>query len=79
MHLPVLGEPYVSNTLSLVGVDGYLVLPQVDGLGDGAMIEVPGEDLDFLRTTSFGLLQVTITGGSSFVVNVLVATVCGMF
>jgi hypothetical protein len=30
----------------------------VDGLGDGAMIEAPHEDLDFLRTTSFGLLQV---------------------
>lgn len=30
----------------------------VDGLGDGAMIEAEGEDLDFLRTTSFGLLQV---------------------
>jgi (E)-4-hydroxy-3-methylbut-2-enyl-diphosphate synthase len=29
----------------------------VDGLGDGAMIEADGEDLDFLRTTSFGLLQ----------------------
>ncbi|WIA43938.1 hypothetical protein OEZ86_010335 [Tetradesmus obliquus] len=29
----------------------------VDGLGDGAMIEAEGEDLDFLRTTSFGLLQ----------------------
>jgi hypothetical protein len=30
----------------------------VDGLGDGALIEAPHEDLDFLRTTSFGLLQV---------------------
>jgi hypothetical protein len=30
----------------------------VDGLGDGAIIEAEGEDLDFLRTTSFGLLQV---------------------
>jgi hypothetical protein len=30
----------------------------VDGLGDGALIEAEGEDLDFLRTTSFGLLQV---------------------
>ncbi|KAG1675454.1 hypothetical protein FOA52_001753 [Chlamydomonas sp. UWO 241] len=29
----------------------------VDGLGDGALIEAPAEDLDFLRTTSFGLLQ----------------------
>ena len=30
---------------------------QVDGLGDGAMVECPGEDTDFLRTTAFGLLQ----------------------
>jgi (E)-4-hydroxy-3-methylbut-2-enyl-diphosphate synthase len=29
----------------------------VDGLGDGVMIEAEGADLDFLRTTSFGLLQ----------------------
>lgn len=29
----------------------------VDGLGDGVMLEVPAEDPDFLRTTSFGLLQ----------------------
>jgi (E)-4-hydroxy-3-methylbut-2-enyl-diphosphate synthase len=29
----------------------------VDGLGDGVMIEAQGADLDFLRTTSFGLLQ----------------------
>lgn len=30
---------------------------QVDGYGDGLVIECPSEDLDFLRTTSFGLLQ----------------------
>jgi len=29
----------------------------VDGLGDGVLIEARGMDLDFLRTTSFGLLQ----------------------
>lgn len=29
----------------------------VDGLGQGLTIECPSEDLDFLRTTSFGLLQ----------------------
>lgn len=29
----------------------------VDGLGDGAMIEAPHEDLEFVRLTSFGLLQ----------------------
>jgi (E)-4-hydroxy-3-methylbut-2-enyl-diphosphate synthase len=35
----------------------------VDGLGDGAIIEAEGEDLDFLRTTSFGLLQVCLVQG----------------
>ncbi|GIL84782.1 hypothetical protein Vretimale_14432 [Volvox reticuliferus] len=44
-------DEIVINTGSLVG--GLLV----DGLGDGALIECPGEDLDFLRTTAFGLLQ----------------------
>jgi (E)-4-hydroxy-3-methylbut-2-enyl-diphosphate synthase len=29
----------------------------VDGLGDGLAVECATEDLDFLRTTSFGLLQ----------------------
>lgn len=29
----------------------------VDGLGDGVLIDAPHEDLDFLRTLSFGLLQ----------------------
>jgi hypothetical protein len=38
----------------------------VDGLGDGAMIEAEGEDLDFLRTTSFGLLQVCLCGFPGF-------------
>ena len=29
----------------------------VDGLGDGVLLECPSEDAEFLRTTSFGLLQ----------------------
>ncbi|KXZ49849.1 hypothetical protein GPECTOR_19g300 [Gonium pectorale] len=44
-------DEIVITTGSLVG--GLLV----DGLGDGAVIECPGEDVDFLRTTAFGLLQ----------------------
>ncbi|KAG2452668.1 hypothetical protein HYH02_002901 [Chlamydomonas schloesseri] len=44
-------DEIVITTGSLVG--GLLV----DGLGDGAMVECPGEDTDFLRTTAFGLLQ----------------------
>lgn len=29
----------------------------VDGLGDGVMLEAADHDFDFLRTTSFGMLQ----------------------
>lgn len=29
-----------------------------DGLGDGILLDAPSEDVDYLRTTSFGLLQV---------------------
>jgi (E)-4-hydroxy-3-methylbut-2-enyl-diphosphate synthase len=29
----------------------------VDGLGDGVCIDAPHEDVEYLRTTSFGLLQ----------------------
>jgi len=29
----------------------------VDGLGDGVLVDVPNEDIDYLRTVSFGLLQ----------------------
>lgn len=29
----------------------------VDGLGDGVLLEAPDQDFDFLRSTSFNLLQ----------------------
>lgn len=29
----------------------------VDGLGDGLLLEAPGHDFEFLRNTSFNLLQ----------------------
>lgn len=29
----------------------------VDGLGDGLLLEAPDKDFDFLRNTSFNLLQ----------------------
>ena len=29
----------------------------VDGLGDGILLEAPDQDFDFLRNTSFNLLQ----------------------
>ena len=29
----------------------------VDGLGDGVLLEAPDQDFDFLRNTSFNLLQ----------------------
>lgn len=35
----------------------------VDGYGDGLVIECASEDVDFLRTTGFGLLQVRIEKG----------------
>ena len=36
----------------------------VDGYGDGLVIECGTEDVDYLRTTSFGLLQVrTVCAG----------------
>ena len=37
----------------------------VDGLGDGVLIECPGEDLETLRLMSFGLLQVRRTLSAS--------------
>jgi hypothetical protein len=49
-------DEIVINTGSLVG--GLLV----DGLGDGVLIEAPHEDIEYLRTTSFGLLQVRLSG-----------------
>nr|AJR27235.1 1-hydroxy-2-methyl-2-(E)-butenyl 4-diphosphate synthase [Haematococcus lacustris] len=44
-------DDIVIRTGSIVG--GLLV----DGLGEGVLIEAPHEDLEYLRTTSFGLLQ----------------------
>lgn len=32
-----------------------------DGLGDGLLLEVPSEEVEYLRNTSFGLLQVRTT------------------
>ncbi|KAJ6927872.1 hypothetical protein NC651_011784 [Populus alba x Populus x berolinensis] len=37
------------------GTDAGALL--VDGLGDGVLIEAPDQDFDFLRNTSFNLLQ----------------------
>lgn len=50
------GAPHRDEIAILTGseIGGLLV----DGLGDGVLLEVLEEDLSFLRTTSFGLLQV---------------------
>lgn len=48
----------------------------VDGLGDGAIIEAPHEDLDFLRTTSFGLLQVSFNRDLSLLAASCAALAC---
>ena len=39
----------------LTGMEAGALL--VDGLGDGALVECEGEDVGFLRTLAFGLLQ----------------------
>ena len=43
----------------------------VDGLGDGVLIECPGEDLETLRLMSFGLLQVCSTLSASILPDAL--------
>jgi (E)-4-hydroxy-3-methylbut-2-enyl-diphosphate synthase len=50
------GSPHRDEIAILTGseIGGLLV----DGLGDGVMLDVPTEDFEMLRTTSFGLLQV---------------------
>lgn len=51
-------DELVIYTGSIVG--GLLV----DGLGDGVLIDAPYEDLEFVVSTSFGLLQVRLGGGA---------------
>jgi len=41
----------------IIGAGSMIGALMVDGCGDGLVIECGSEDLDFLRTTSFGLLQ----------------------
>lgn len=61
-HLPVVhalefapGTGREELVLSAGALVGALM---VDGRGDGVMLSAPGQDLAYLRTTSFGLLQV---------------------
>ena len=51
-------DELVIYTGSIIG--GLLV----DGLGDGVLIDAPHEDLEFVASTSFGLLQVRMCGYS---------------
>ena len=57
-HRQFEGEPERDDIAIMTGseIGGLLV----DGLGDGVLLEVLSEDLAFLRTTSFGLLQVRV-------------------
>lgn len=60
-------DELVIYTGSIIG--GLLV----DGLGDGVLIDAPYEDLEFIASTSFGLLQVRF---NHMCVHVCVAHTC---
>jgi (E)-4-hydroxy-3-methylbut-2-enyl-diphosphate synthase len=52
----ILFSPLCRDDLVIgAGTDAGALL--VDGLGDGVLIEAPDQDFDFLRNTSFNLLQ----------------------
>ena len=55
-HREFAGQPLRDDVAIVTGseIGGLLV----DGLGDGVLLEVLSEDVDYLRTTSFALLQV---------------------
>jgi (E)-4-hydroxy-3-methylbut-2-enyl-diphosphate synthase len=50
------GKPDRDDIVITTGTELGALL--ADGLGDGVLVECPEEDVDFLRTMSFGLLQV---------------------
>lgn len=41
----------------MIGAGSNVGALLVDGLGDGLFLEAPDQDFDFLRNTSFNLLQ----------------------
>lgn len=54
-HQWLAGQPSKDSMIISTGTEiGGLL---VDGLGDGVLVEIPNEDLSFLRVMSFGLLQ----------------------
>lgn len=55
--IAILAQPfsYRDDLVINAGTNAGALL--VDGLGDGILLEVPDKDFDFLRNTSFNLLQ----------------------
>lgn len=51
----ILGEMCRDDLVIKSGSEAGALL--VDGLGDGLMLEAADQDFEFLRTTSFGMLQ----------------------
>ncbi|KAG0474610.1 hypothetical protein HPP92_014296 [Vanilla planifolia] len=54
-HLQIPDGTHRDDLVILAGSEAGALL--VDGLGDGILIEAPDQDFDFLRDTSFNLLQ----------------------
>lgn len=54
-HLKFLADIDRDDLVIKAGSEAGAML--VDGLGDGVMLEAPSQDFDFLRTTSFNMLQ----------------------
>ncbi|KAG0472857.1 hypothetical protein HPP92_014714 [Vanilla planifolia] len=54
-HLQIPNGTHRDDLVILAGSEAGALL--VDGLGDGILIEAPDQDFDFLRDTSFNLLQ----------------------
>eukprot|EP00897_Mesotaenium_endlicherianum_P010912 jgi/Mesen1/984/ME000012S00531 len=54
-HLVFAPDTFKDDVVIQAGSEAGALL--VDGLGDGILLEAPGHDFDFLRNSSFGLLQ----------------------
>ncbi|RZC83646.1 hypothetical protein C5167_046427 [Papaver somniferum] len=61
LDVPVIHHMQFANGIHkddlVIGAGSNVGALLVDGLGDGLLLEAPGQDFDFLRNTSFNLLQ----------------------
>ncbi|KAI3983359.1 hypothetical protein MKX01_013426 [Papaver californicum] len=61
LDVPVIHHMQFANGIHkddlVIGAGSNVGALLVDGLGDGLLLEAPGQDFDFLRITSFNLLQ----------------------